>query len=101
MMRSQTLPGFVPSIWKILQSVTGWASLHEPQGTQGNHPDEWSFFDPAEFIDQLVLLARVLLFIPHNSTLCLPAHIDSCRKARIRRIVEVFAAVDIGSTCSV
>jgi hypothetical protein len=29
-----------------------------------------------------VNLARVLSFIPHNSTLCLPVHIDSCGKAR-------------------
>ena len=29
-----------------------------------------------------MLLARVLSFIPHNSTLRFPVHIDSCGKAR-------------------
>jgi hypothetical protein len=43
---------------------------------------ETKLFDPADFIDQLVFLARVLLLIPHNSTLCFPVHIDSCGKAR-------------------
>jgi hypothetical protein len=43
---------------------------------------ETKLFDPADFIHQLVFLARVLLFIPHNSTLRFPVHIDSCGKAR-------------------
>src|SRR5277367_2108962 len=38
--------------------------------------------DPADFINQLVLLLRMLLFIPHNSTLCVPVHIDSSGEAR-------------------
>jgi hypothetical protein len=39
-------------------------------------------FDPADLIDELVLLARVLLFIPDNSTSRFPVHIDSCGKVR-------------------
>ena len=38
---------------------------------------ETQLFDPADFIDQFVLLARMFLFIPHHSTLCLPVHINS------------------------
>ncbi len=43
---------------------------------------ETKLFDPADFIDQLVLLARVLFFIPHNSTLRFPVHIAFCGQAR-------------------
>jgi hypothetical protein len=32
------LTGFVRSIWKILQSVTGWASLHEPRRLRATTP---------------------------------------------------------------
>jgi hypothetical protein len=31
MPRPRTVPGCVPSIWKTLQSVVGWASLREPR----------------------------------------------------------------------
>lgn len=62
-------------------SETSSSVVHLVMRPQESAP-ETKLVDPADFIDQFVLLARVLSFIPDNLTLPLPAHLDDCRRVR-------------------
>jgi hypothetical protein len=60
------------------------SALDLPIGSQKTPPDP-EFRNPADLVNQLAFLARMLPFVPHRAILCFPARLDRRWKRRYRR----------------